>query len=498
MVSISPAAGASKGNLARTSGAAALALLAGLVSSGLARAVPSPVLLVLLVLAAAAVLVSVLDPEVGLGIFVFLTYTRLSDVAVQFHGAPSLLQPFAVLLVVSGYLRGRSRSLSTPALWLCTPLLLAWAAVQALSLFFAPDPGATGASLAGFAKNALVVLLVATLLKTRRALDMVESALLAAGLLLSLISVYQYFTDSLSSDFGGLGQASLLNITAAREGYRVGGPIGDANYYAQILLVLVPLGLHQLLRGRSMGRRALAGSTTGLMLLTVVFTFSRGAAIAAAVVAVLVVLHARHRLLLLTALGVVLLLLVPHLPEGYVSRVSSLGQLSSSGRATDPSLQDRTRTLDAGLRMLADHPVLGVGSGNYSVVEPNYAGRAFLTTPRLGTPAHDIFLEVAAETGGLGLAVYSAVVVVVLRSLRRTRRRARAQGDVPLAELMWALQVSVLAYLAASVFIHAAYPRYMWLLFGICLAVVNLQVPPLAPASNPGLVAPSASRTTRR
>ena len=53
--------------------------------------------------------------------------------------------------------------------------------------------------------------------------------------------------------------------------------------------------------------------------------------------------------------------------------------------------------------MFADHPVLGVGIGNYAAVYPAYA------LPRWSDPlghAHNYYLNVAAETGLVGLAAY--------------------------------------------------------------------------------------------
>jgi O-antigen ligase len=72
--------------------------------------------------------------------------------------------------------------------------------------------------------------------------------------------------------------------------------------------------------------------------------------------------------------------------------------------------------------MFSDHPWLGVGIGNYAVAYPDY------TLPRWYEPlghAHNYYLNVAAETGLIGLAAYElaglATFVWVGRQVRRLR-----------------------------------------------------------------------------
>ncbi|HZQ98186.1 MAG TPA: O-antigen ligase family protein [Chloroflexota bacterium] len=80
--------------------------------------------------------------------------------------------------------------------------------------------------------------------------------------------------------------------------------------------------------------------------------------------------------------------------------------------------------------MWLDHPWLGVGAGQYPVLYPDYM------MPGWADPlghAHNIYLNVAAEMGGVGLAVYLLMVgswlVLALRVVRRSARPlARAIG----------------------------------------------------------------------
>src|SRR4029077_17085832 len=88
------------------------------------------------------------------------------------------------------------------------------------------------------------------------------------------------------------------------------------------------------------------------------------------------------------------------------ARVTRLSQQDSSGR------NDLWRI---GLAMAGDHLVLGVGSGNFTLVSPRYAERSFdivninyvVDTPKV---THNTYLNVLDELGMPGLAIFAAIV----------------------------------------------------------------------------------------
>ena len=73
--------------------------------------------------------------------------------------------------------------------------------------------------------------------------------LLAVGTFLGVLSFYQDATKTYDNNYGGFAQMSdaLIDsgsgVTGADLQPRLAGPIGEKNRYAQIMLMLVPLGL---------------------------------------------------------------------------------------------------------------------------------------------------------------------------------------------------------------------------------------------------------------
>ncbi|MFN7941439.1 MAG: O-antigen ligase family protein [Thermoanaerobaculia bacterium] len=103
----------------------------------------------------------------------------------------------------------------------------------------------------------------------------------------------------------------------------------------------------------------------------------------------------------------------------------------------DESNYDRLCMTQAGLAMVAERPLLGIGP---DLVKKRYAIYRDPTAPRLRVPhLHNSYLELAAERGLLSLGAYLALMGASLTAAWRTFRRARAgqggAGDLALGAL---------------------------------------------------------------
>ena len=162
----------------------------------------------------------------------------------------------------------------------------------------------------------------------------------------------------------------------------------------------------------------------GIMVVAVLMSWSRGAWVGLAA-AVLTITVGRSRRALVGSVAVALLLAyilliggATYLPPALVQRVSDFFPYVSgidvrTVQVTDANyaLVERMAHWEAAVSMLADHPWIGVGIGNYASAYPHYAiGR---WRDPLGH-AHNYYLNIAAEAGIIGLAAYLALVVACL------------------------------------------------------------------------------------
>jgi O-antigen ligase len=258
---------------------------------------------------------------------------------------------------------------------------------------------------------------------------------------------------------------------------RLAGPIGEKNRYAQVLLVLLPLALSRLRAERRGSMRLLAGACAALILAGVVLSFSRGAG-----VALLIVLLAAGALRMISlrqtlAILAVVVGLAAVIAPDYIVRLQSLGGADtalSQSSGVDGAIQGRATENIAALHVFRDHPVLGVGPGQffnrYSAQYGNALDLRFLEQNRR---AHNLYLEIAADTGLLGLAAFVGIVAVTMAQLRRLSVLCRARAP-ELASLGQALLLALIAYMASGAFLQLAYQRYFWFLMALANAAVWL------------------------
>jgi O-antigen ligase len=426
--------------------------------------------------------------DVAVFAFFFVFYANLAVVASRFHGVPQLLaSTIAVLLLIpiAKYLiLERQPLVVTPVL----PLLFAFLGALFLSAVLSSDPSVSTAPLLNYLTEGLLLyLLVTNAVKTSRTLTKVAWALILAGAFMGAVSLIQEVTRTYSSDYGGLAQIDRygtgggFNIAPqdAPEKIlrpRLGGPLGSENRYAQIMAAVLPLALIRAFRERKRWLRFAAGACSLLILGGLLLTFSRGAAVAIgftlAFMALLRELPLR-RLLVAVALSALLVVLV--VPD-YVTRLRSLETVtalstSDSSQPVDASLAGRKTENLAAWHTFLDHPLLGVGPGvyfrEYSQQNANRLGLKYLKSERRG---HSLYLEMAADSGLVGLGTFLAMVGTTLVLLRRAARRWR--DDPERAMLAGSFFFALFAYLACGAFIHLSYQRYFWVLLALASSTI--------------------------
>jgi O-antigen ligase len=311
---------------------------------------------------------------------------------------------------------------------------------------------------------------------------------------LGSLSLYQAVTGSYDQRFGGLAQRNLEHELALggddlpaeldpemKLADRARGPIDDPNRYAQNELMICPFALFLLWYEKSWLRRLVAAGCAVLILAAVVLSYSRGAFAILAVLVLLLVLLRRERRLPILAGAVLLLVLVVALAPGYRGRVTTMlgvhGLVSDqAGEQPDGAVRGRTTEMLAAVNVFLDHPVFGVGPAQYSPfysinyhLDPEIAFRYLPRTRR----AHNLYAELAAETGIVGISVFLSIVGWLLYQLWQASRRW-VFNRPDLANLATTFLFSIVAYLGTALFLHLSYERYYWLLLALASAALHI------------------------
>ena len=169
----------------------------------------------------------------------------------------------------------------------------------------------------------------------------------------------------------------------------------------------------------------------------------------------------------------------------------TLAALHDTRHAVDYATSGRLDIWRVTTRMIAAHPVLGVGVRDYRYAYPHYAPRDdhFVTAEACGPGEgachpHQIVLEVLAGTGVVGLILWLAGVALALRAWRSVgpdARRRAFPATVALAVTMFPLNTHLAFY-------SAWWGLLFWWLLALWCAALYADVPDAAPESNRRLV----------
>src|SRR6185436_13876003 len=105
---------------------------------------------------------------------------------------------------------------------------------------------------------------------------------------------------------------------------------------------------------------------------------------------------------------------------------------------------ERFAVLQTAARILADNALFGVGFGAYARANHDY-------NPAVGKrDTHNTYVNIAAETGLPGLALFLAMIVSVLLAVNRARRVAN-RGSTLAETLRW-LHMGWIGFMLAALF----------------------------------------------
>lgn len=443
-------------------------------------------------------------PEIATLLVIFILYTNAAANAVDFHNVPYILGasfPALLLLPLINYLVVRRWPVRVDPPFL---LLVVFVGVQMAGLLFVERfdrlDGAVDRISNFVIEGVFIYFLLINVVRDRRTLRYAVWCLILAGLLMGSLSFYQQMTGTFDNNYGGFGQMSNSAFGTGQETLqgeveqpRLAGPVGEQNRYAQLMLMVVPLALFSVWGERSWWLKLLGGAGALFSLIGMALTFSRGALIGLAGMVLLMVLLRYvkwYQLFLIALIFVALILAVPNVGGRWMKlenlSLSAMFQsdVQSGLEGTDGSTQNRVAQQFTALYMFLDHPILGVGTGFYRVNYHYYATLVGMGVKSEERESHTLYLGLAAENGLLGLVSFGAFFYLLLRNLMRVRHEWLA-SDPQLSMLATGFFMAIIGFLGTSIFLHLAFVRFFFLIFG--LAGAAYQISRATPAMSGGL-----------
>jgi O-antigen ligase len=263
-----------------------------------------------------------------------------------------------------------------------------------------------------------------------------------------------------------------------------GGTFGNPNYLAAAMcmgLLVWWFVVHNPKEGKV--SRIIGIAALAVLIVVIVETGSRGAMLALLVTVPFLIMQysVANRLRAVAILALMLLLGFMLAPGLVVERFALLFKPDNEPRsqmelrvdqAAADSTESRLDLLKRSLEITAQHPLMGVGIGMFTVAESNLA--ASEGAPPMWHETHNTYTQLSSETGITGLALFVAVLAIDWRAMRALRKDARLalHPNAPqiraAATALWLVLLNTMAY---GFFAHFAYSSTIPIISGLIFAL---------------------------
>jgi probable O-glycosylation ligase (exosortase A-associated) len=182
-----------------------------------------------------------------------------------------------------------------------------------------------------------------------------------------------------------------------------------------------------------------------VLLHAVLMTYSRGAMVALLVTSPLIFLRSRRKKLM-TVGFVALAFIIPLLAGPEIrKRFFSVEQYEE-----DKSAQSRFSSWSAGFAIAKDYPVFGIGPRNSPLVIKRYGA------DMSGRVIHSQYLQLAADSGFVGLAWYIGILICTwsaLRSVRKATKRDLSETGIRVFGIACGLEGALAVFCVGALFL---------------------------------------------
>jgi O-antigen ligase len=151
----------------------------------------------------------------------------------------------------------------------------------------------------------------------------------------------------------------------------------------------------------------------------------------------------------------------------YVARISTLvkgGDVEGSG--DNGSLDARQELLKQSIQVTLQHPIFGVGPGNFQAITESWH------------VTHNTYTELSSETGLPGLALFLAILFLTFRSLKAIRKTPAHQNDPQVQLFTSALKAGAGAYIVGACFASTSYTLFPYFMVAYVSALYKICSPP--------------------
>lgn len=299
--------------------------------------------------------------------------------------------------------------------------------------------------------------------------------------------------------------AAVVSLAAARLFGRVDqnermmftfGTVSNSNDYAAHLILVLPFLLWVVLTSKVFVLRVAAFCALPFGLYVILATGSRGALVAIGVglLFALFMASGSQRALILVTTPVMILIAISFVPQQAWQRLLSLSHKAGASEEALESSDERQYLLRKSLEFTFEHPVFGVGAGQFFDVE----GTSSRAQGQRGSwhEAHNTYTQISSENGLPAFFFFAAGIGSSMVLLIRVYRAAKNRPEFrEISATAFCLMLSLVGFCTAIFFLNFGYFFYLPAMAGLAISVSSAaevefkkaEVSAMASSSQPNL-----------
>lgn len=276
------------------------------------------------------------------------------------------------------------------------------------------------------------------------------------GLLATLILVHLAVGALSPEMFSGDGERHYI---------ATGAFLGDGNDFALSVNIVIPFCLFMISESQGVIRKLFYTGMLAILVVAVVQTQSRGGIIALACLSLFYWAKSDRKMIGVIGMVLAILLTLAVAPPQFYERMQTM---TKTGDEMEGSAAGRIAVWGASLRMVAAHPITGVGAGHFAVkYGTEYRPEGVGSSDIPWQTAHSSYFLILGELGIPGIIFLLGIIfsnfMAGERMLREMNAR-RTERDVTCRNLLVALNASMVAFAIGGAFLSAPYYPHIYLL----------------------------------
>jgi O-antigen ligase len=345
-----------------------------------------------------------------------------------------------------------------------------WILWTALSIYNSENFRLSFFELFRMVKLFIFMLVISTLVRDKHDIRMIYIAFLLSLIFQSLICMVQYLTGTFFNVF---------EVAYTGDLARVSGTMDWPNTAGAYLATLTSIAFILFISNGDKRLNLLSLSAVFAGFISLILTYSRGAWIALLTALMIGILIARSKkrlgsaeIIRLASIVLVIIAIIVPFIQDIIERLNQI-------YPTQGALADRISLMIIARDMIIAHPIFGVGVNTFVEVMRYYDTTGLSYS--FPYPVHDIYLQIASETGLVGLGLFLVFVVKIFKEFYQVAK----SSDSFISPFAIALMSGAIAILVSNLFdVHLKVDTIFalfWFLAGVGMALPGLkQSPPIS------------------